>query len=298
MSNPTCPACHGETGVFVKTRDYNQRLSEKEFVYFQCRDCGLIFLDNVPDNLGDFYPGTYHYFPEDDEELAACAERERYKIELVKAYCPSGRLVEVGPSWGAFSWLAKQAGYDVTAIEMNPECCSYLRDRIGVRVMEGHDEIAALASIEQRVDVITLWHVIEHLGKPWEFIRAAVDRLNEGGVLVLAAPNPEAFQFKLLRSRWVHIDAPRHVTQLTPGYLRHLAESMGMECVLLTTRDKGSLGWNTFGWEYSFMNIFHVPFLRKVAFVVGKVVALFCSVFDGREGNGSAYTLVLKKTAR
>jgi len=298
MGNNPCPACGNETSIFIKTKDYNQCLSKEEFVYLQCQHCGLIYLDNAPADLGAFYPDTYHYFPKDDDELAACAEHDRYKIELVNAYHQPGRLVEIGPSWGAFTWLAKQAGYDVTAIEMNAMCCDYLRHRIEADVIECHDEAEALSSIGQQVDVIALWHVIEHLRKPWEFMRVAAERLNEGGILVLAAPNPDAFQFRLLRSRWVHIDAPRHVTQLRPDYLRRLAEAAGLECILLTTRDKGSLGWNVFGWEYSFMNMFRRPLLRRFAFLVGRLTALVLRAFDNREGNGAAYTIVFRKVAR
>ena len=56
-----------------------------------------------------------------------------------------------------------------------------------------------------------MWHVIEHLRRPWEVIERAAANLQDGGVLAIATPNPRALQFKLLRRRWAHLDAPRHL---------------------------------------------------------------------------------------
>ena len=94
---------------------------------------------------------------------------------------------------------------------MDGRCCRFLRETVGIDVLEGPDTIGLLKSAPT-VDVIVLWQVIEHLPDPWGVIAAAVERLAPNGLLIIDTPNPEAFQFRVLGSRWAHVDAPRHVT--------------------------------------------------------------------------------------
>ena len=61
-----------------------------------------------------------------------------------------------------------------------------------------------------------MFQIIEHLIDPWDTLQAAAESLLPGGVLVVATPNPGAFQFRFLRGRWTHVDAPRH-TALIPS---------------------------------------------------------------------------------
>ena len=65
-------------------------------------------------------------------KLARSVGPERYKIELVKRFSSGGRLLELGPGRGGFAFLAKEAGFDVSAIEMSGESCRFLR-REGIR---------------------------------------------------------------------------------------------------------------------------------------------------------------------
>jgi len=217
-----------------------------------------------------------------------------YKVELVQRFKTDGKLIEIGPASGGFSLLAKDAGFEVTAIEMNHLCCSFLEKVVGVSVIESTDELASLESADP-ADVIALWHVIEHLRAPWDLIRIAASKLRPGGILVLAAPNPRSLQFRLLGPRWVHIDAPRHVMLPSPEFIARVAEEHGLQVALLTTRDKGSLGWNKFGWQFLLANPFQSRFLRRIAGMVGKIIAWVMTPLEAREGAGTAFTIVLKK---
>src|SRR5205085_9122902 len=102
------------------------------------------------------------------------------KIELVMQFVRKGRLLEIGPSWGAFCLLAKRAGFSVEAIEMDPDCCEFLNSSIGVRAIGRSDEASALAEAA-RPDVIAAWHVLEHMQDPWKMIDAAAAQLATGG---------------------------------------------------------------------------------------------------------------------
>lgn len=294
MNDSVCSYCQGKTSSRFRAKDINRRISNELFEYHQCKSCGLLFLRNVPQDLGAYYPNDYYYIPSGTEELARCAAPERYKLELVRQFKTSGKLIEIGPASGNFAYLAKQAGFDITAIEMSHRCCVFLRDVVGVSAIESTNEVASLREAAE-ADVIALWHVIEHLTAPWEIIQTAARKLKPGGVLVIAAPNPKSFQFRILKTRWVHIDAPRHVTLPSPEFIMRVAAECGLRTVLLTTRDEGSLGWNEFGWQFFFLNFFTNSYARRIMNLLGRIVSRIMAPLESREGAGTAYTMVLTK---
>lgn len=278
------------------TRDYNRAVTGEVFRYLICTRCKLASLENVPNDLGPYYVSGYHMQPASEAAIEAGVAHEQYKIDLVRRFSPPGRLLEIGPSWGAFCLLAKRAGYSVEAIEMDPDCCEFLTKRIGVRAICRSDEAAALSEAT-RPDVIAAWHVLEHLRDPWRLVDAAAERLAPGGVLVLALPNPGALQFKLLGRYWAHVDAPRHLHMIPPDVLRLRAERAGLTQEMCTTTDAGSLGWNEFGWIHSLPHFATGAFAKRALRFAGRKISALTAIAEKREGVGSAYTSVFRKPA-
>lgn len=293
-ASATCPNC-GAAAVHAFTiPDVNRRISVDPFHYNRCPSCGLVFLANIPRDLGRYYPADYYATRQTAEQLAVNARLEKYKIEIVQRFVKAGRLCEVGPGGGGFVWLAKSAGFDVTAIEMDSAVCEFLTKTVGIRTINSQDVPAALES-QPSFDVIALWHVIEHIPDPWPVFLAAAARLNPGGVLLLAAPNPESFQFGVFGARWVHVDAPRHVVLIPLDLLTRHARDAGLEPALVTTTDPGSLGWNTFGWQHTLGNFWPHPLIKRVMMHIGCLISLVMSPFERREFRGSTYTAVYRK---
>lgn len=292
----TCGACGQPMHFFFTARDYNRSVTREAFHYFRCPDCGLISLANVPENMGPYYSTGYHMLPGSEAALEHGAEHERYKIEIVQRFVKSGTLLEIGPSWGAFCLLAKRAGFSVEAIEMDRICCEFINTKLGIRAINSTDERAALDEANP-ADVIALWHVIEHLCDPWALIARAVEQLKPNGILIIAAPNPDAFQFGLFGARWTHVDAPRHVHLLPIRLLRRKLAGHGLEELLATTTDPGSLGWNEFGWIFSLANMAKPPLVKRLLRIVGRLLSRLFSRHEGVEGRGSGYTVVFRKPA-
>jgi SAM-dependent methyltransferase len=298
--NPSCPNCHAATVEAYDARDLNRNISNETFTYFRCVSCNVVFLSPVPTDLGRFYTTDYYGLQGTQETLARGAEGERYKIDIVKQFQRKGRLLELGPGGGGFVYLAKQAGFDVSAIEMSPDSCRFLTETVGVRAVQSAETAEALMAEEATYDVIAAWHVIEHLSDPWATFDAAVARLAPGGILVLAAPNPAAFQFKVLRKLWAHLDAPRHVLLIPIAVLTGRAEALGLKTKLVTTTDVGSIGWNRFGWTVSLQNILPTRpsrVFRPLADRVGGALTSLLRPIEEAGQNGSAYTVVFQKDA-
>lgn len=290
----TCSFCKGKYEVLFTTKDFNRKISQRDFVYFRCPACKLISISEIPDDLGNYYTSEYYRIPS-LAKLKRIVRAERYKIGMVvKEFVKSGTLLEVGSAFGVFAYQAKEAGFIMDAIEMDGRCCDYLKNVIGVNAVQSDMPHKAVESMKKH-DVIAMWHVLEHLANPWECLDAMAENLSPEGILVIATPNPEAFQFKLLKADWPHIDAPRHLYLIPANLLIQRLKPLGLEPVMLTSNDKGAQSWNRFGWQRYLMNRFSNKLAQKAAFILGYIVSLPMGLWERRDFNGSAYTIILQK---
>lgn len=222
------------------------------------------------------------------------AAPERYKLDLVRPFAPGGRLIELGPAIGGFAAQASDAGYETSAIEMDPESCRFLRDVVGIEVHETADPAPALRE-HGPFEVIAMWQVLEHLPDPRPVLEAAAGALAPGGVLAIAAPNPEALQFRLFGARWTHVDAPRHLSMIPSRTLISVGSELGLEVALLTMTDIGTLGWNYFGWRESLAGYGSGDRARSVLRLAGSVLTRVMAPAERRARNGATYTLLLRR---
>lgn len=289
-----CGQCGGAARRYLTGRDLNQAITDERFVYFRCLRCGLVFLDPVPSDLGRYYPSGYHRIPASIEELEQGNQHERYKLAAIGTEGRRRTLLEIGPSHGKFAHLARQAGYDVAAIEMDPDCCRFLRETVGVRVHQSNDVAGTLATLGA-FDAIALWHSIEHLPDPWPLLDSLAGHLRPGGVVALASPNPRALQLRLFGPYWVHLDAPRHVMLIPPEIIEARLARQGLRRTLLTTTDQGARDCNGMSWVHS-------PRRRFPAWAFGEALEPLRIRLDYRlkkleatDPHGSAYTIVMRK---
>ena len=224
-----CSYCGADAREIFVAKDLNQMLSGEEFEYFRCRSCALIFLAPIPENLGAYYVPSYSaYRIPSMDDLSERAETERYKLAIIRRLRDTGRLLEIGPGFGAFAHLAKQGGFEVEAVEMDERCSEFLKGTLGIRTVVT-DRVSSAVPQLGRYDVVTLWHVLEHLPDAWESLRALASRLDEGGFLVITTPNPDSVQFSVFGRYWTHLDAPRHVQLIPSKLLVDHAHSLGLE---------------------------------------------------------------------
>lgn len=243
--SPACASCGSQTNVAFRAQDLNQRITDAVFTYYRCPACSLIFLSPIPENLGDYYNSQYDVYdkPATTAELAARAEEERDRIDLVKRFVSGGRLLDIGPAYGAFAYLAKHSGFEVDALEMDEGCCQYLTHVVGVRAVHSMDPQATLASAG-RYSAITLWHVVEHLSDPWGALATAAEHLEPGGILAIIAPSPDALHLRVFRQYWSRLEAPRHVALIPATLLVERLQATDLRCIYRTTvtRDSFLLG--------------------------------------------------------
>jgi 2-polyprenyl-3-methyl-5-hydroxy-6-metoxy-1,4-benzoquinol methylase len=244
-----CRLCDGDADIAFRTRDRNRGLSEQVFTYWRCRACKTIFLADVPSDLGLYYPDDYYALPS-PAELDRVAQNEAPKLALLRPWVRAGTLIEVGAGYGLFARAARNAGFDVTAIEMDERCCGYLTSVVGVRTVQSDTPEEVLANLPASSTVVS-WHSLEHLSQPWTVLERAAQTLEVGGVLAIAMPNPDSLQLSVLGARWAHIDAPRHLFLIPLAALEARAGQLGLALAYVTSNDRAGRHWNWFGWEYA-----------------------------------------------
>lgn len=292
-----CPYCDAKARPFLSAGDVNRRISDQVFTYSKCTDCGLVFIDEIPKNIASFYAGGYQPIPASLTELQHLAKTEKYRLEPILRHKGRGKLLELGPWIGIFSSNAKDAGFDVTAVDMNNDCVEFLQNVLGIRAFQSDDPAAAVANLDDRFDVVVLWHCLEHFPKPWEVIKQISRVLQPGGVLLVALPNIESYEFSVLKSSWTHIDAPRHLHFYPLASLTALCSANELSCVEATTSDQLSRmlrrsSWHAWGkglvpWSPFVGRAFGVVMGRLAGFVIGSA--------GRREGAGAGLTAVYRK---
>ncbi len=249
----TCPYCNAPADFLLYAQDENRRSTAETFVYYRCLGCGLIFVHPLPADLSAYYVGDYHAQPATESERAWHGRLEAIKLAYVQRYARGKRLLEIGPSYGAFLRLAKQAGFAPEAIELDAECVAALNAE-GIPTVQSTDPAQALKALGQ-YDVIGMWHVIEHLPAAWEVIAEAARHLAPNGILIIAAPNPQALTFRLFRARWSYLDAPRHVRLLPMRLVERVARENGLAPILRTAGNAEARWHNFAAWRGSLINL-------------------------------------------
>ena len=295
-SEPRCPDCGGPAPALLRSSDLNRRVTDAEFDYRRCASCGLVFLDPIPADIARYYTRDYYAIPSGKAALEGQAHAERMKVEIVRRHVPSGRLVEVGAGYGAFLQAASAAGYDVTGIEMDPASCEFIAGELGLPAVNSTDIDGELRR-RRPWDVIALWHVIEHLEDWRATLVAAAETLAPGGVLVLAAPNPAALQFRVLGRRWVHLDAPRHLQLIPLPVLLQRAASLGLRPLEAGTGRGASFGWNRFGWQASLAHLRPGREPGRLARSAGRALGFAFDPLERLPRSGSTYIVLLQRPA-
>jgi SAM-dependent methyltransferase len=139
----------------------------------------------------------------------------------------SGRALDVGCGDGSFLAALAEQGWEVYGTELSALIAASARHRLGDRIHAGEMESAAYP--EASFDLVTFWHVLEHLSNPKQALVEARRLVKSDGMVVIAVPNIGSFQAQLFREDWLHLDVPRHRWHFDSTTLPRLAEHCGFD---------------------------------------------------------------------
>jgi len=154
---------------------------------------------------------------------------DRQRLALIgRLVPPPGRLLDAGAGRGRFVASARDAGYQASGVEPSLRGVQAAAE-MGIELQHAGIEAAEVAL--GSYDVVSLWHVLEHLGDPAAALERIGGWLRPGGVLLVGVPNLDSLQARLGGERWFHLDAPRHRIHFTPRGLELLLGAHGFALV-------------------------------------------------------------------
>lgn len=293
-----CPFCGGPGTRMFDAWDRNRETTRERFAYARCRTCGTVFMVDPPADLGRYYSEEYYQFGSDGEPAWKTDEPRMqaasYRVDLLRSRTAPGRLIEIGAGTGAFASAAQSAGFQVSAIEMSERCCRYLSEREGINAICSDRPLDAIASLPP-ARVVALWHVLEHLRSPAEVLVRVAEKVEPGGVLAIGVPNPRSLQFRVLRSRWAHLDAPRHLCLMPPAALIGKGRDLGMTSVALSTNDPDGLECNFFGWVSALRRRPAIGPTPDLVSHTARAIERTLTPLERTGDRGSAVTILMRK---
>jgi 2-polyprenyl-3-methyl-5-hydroxy-6-metoxy-1,4-benzoquinol methylase len=185
-----------------------------------CRECGLVYTNPrpVPSERSRYYP---HLAYPEDPSLAE-------KLEILDSHIRKGRALDVGCG-RAFFLNSLKKRFEVMGIEIDKESAALAEREFDISVFKG--EIADFALNGDPFDLITFWHSLEHMPDPKAALKKAHALLKKRGFLIIAVPNLGSVQARLFRSRWYHLDVPRHLYHFSKETLSRMIEDSGFSLV-------------------------------------------------------------------
>lgn len=180
-----------------------------------------------PDELSKYYESDSYISHTDSQEgLMAFMYQavKKYslalKLRLITTFSRgTGSLLDIGCGTGEFLKLAKNHKWEVKGIEPN-EKARNLGFQKGIDIKENIEQCEGLV-----FDVVTLWHVLEHLPNLENTIQKIEAFVKPGGVLIIAVPNFKSFDAKYYKNYWAAYDAPRHLWHFSKNSMPALFSS-------------------------------------------------------------------------
>ena len=237
---PACPVCGSTERTHMATGyDYEYESCGNAWLVWTCQACSHAWLDPRPadSTLPTIYPSNYYSYDYEKRinPIAVWGKRwlDRRKFSKLLSHLqrPFESYLDVGCSTGRFLELAQSLGAQpdrTSGIELDAELVRALRER-GLNAECSRVEDSEMLRNE-KFDLITMFHVIEHVSDPRDVISRLAQSLNPGGVLALETPNLQSLDARLFRAGlWGGYHFPRHWHIFTPVSLTKAMRDCGLE---------------------------------------------------------------------
>ena len=215
-----CPVCNStQFSQIMVCEDYT--VSRETYPIVQCSSCGFKFTNPRPEanELGKYYKSEDYVSHSNTKKgfiNSTYQSVRKYtllkKLQLISKYFKTGKILDIGCGTGEFLNICKNAKWNTIGIEPSPDARKMAIENYGLDVRE-EAEINNLES--GSFDIITMWHVLEHVPNLNERIEDIKRLIKPNGVIIIAVPNCESLDAKIYKENWAAYDVPRHLYHFT-----------------------------------------------------------------------------------
>lgn len=227
-----CPVCQSNSfQTLFPCVDYTT--TQESFQVQSCNSCSFTFTNPRPEdeNLGKYYESNDYISHTNSQKglFNRVYQRVRNyaiqsKYNLVNHLNNSGLIIDYGCGTGEFLGYVQKQGRKVMGIEPSESARQQAINNHQLNVIPVTD-FPNLP--HQSANIISLWHVLEHVSNLRETIAKFHSILNDRGHLVIAVPNCSSLDAQIYGPLWAGYDVPRHLWHFTPKTMKELVESEG-----------------------------------------------------------------------
>ncbi|WP_417367598.1 class I SAM-dependent methyltransferase [Flavobacterium beibuense] len=222
-----------ENNVYITVKDHS--VSGEEFQLLLDADLGLLKThpQPAPENLGSYYESDDYISHTDGkrslfEKLYHVVKQKalRDKLSIIKKHHPEkGKLLDIGAGTGDFLVTAKNDGWDSFGIEPSEKAKK-------IAVSKGISFKNDIKELENSsFDVVTMWHVLEHVPDIQQHIAELKRILKPNGLIIIAVPNYNSYDAKHYGKFWAAYDVPRHLWHFSKISIKQLFSKQGMDLI-------------------------------------------------------------------
>lgn len=237
MQFVNCDICKG-----IETKPLFKRQNKENRDYFLgpivvCQTCGLAYVNpRSEDRLETGNNLKESNLKQQNSRISEqFLDEERWKkkdfadrLTIIKKYKSEGKLLDVGCGIGFFLQVAQESGFEAKGIDPSFLVSNFARQKLGLDVLTG--TLMDMRYPEQSFDIITSFHVLEHVPSPSELLVEMKRILKDDGILAIEVPNINNLFTKLLGFRFKScFDCAQHYYYFTKRTVRHLLEKNGFE---------------------------------------------------------------------
>jgi len=237
-----CPVCDGKAfSPFLTCTDFF--VSGEQFSIKQCNSCGFKITENIEDedNIGPYYQSE-NYISHSNTSKGIVNSvyhsvrkymlgRKRSLVETATGI-RKGYILDVGTGTGFFLNEMKECGWQVTGTEKSSDARDFAKNEFNLENLPS-EKLFTLK--DKSFDVITLWHVLEHIHLLNKNMETFARLLKNDGKLLIAVPNHESYDAKHYKEFWAAYDVPRHIWHFAPKQMKQFGEKHGFKLVSLHT---------------------------------------------------------------
>ena len=233
-----CPICNSNSiKLYLRSKDFS--VSKEEFCIVKCSDCEFHFTNPRPEDndLWKYYVSD-HYISHNNANNSIFEKTYQIvrkfavirKYSLITRMIKRGSILDIGCGTGDFLSKCKRNKWDTMGIEPN--------DIARNKAIENHDltveKSTNLESFSRKFDIITMWHVLEHVTELNTTVAEFKRLLSNNGKVIIAVPNLKSFDCSYYKKYWAGYDLPIHLYHFTKNSITKLFKKHGFS--LLKTK--------------------------------------------------------------
>lgn len=229
-----CPVCKNtQFDNYMICDDHS--ISGESFALVKCRSCELVFTNPRPEenNLAKYYQSD-QYISHTDKANSLI----NLVYKLVRTYTLNqkaslirkinngvGSLLDYGCGTGDFVKTTSKKDWQAFGYEPDPEARKLASSKNPDKILD------SLKQCPEELDIITAWHVIEHISDLTSTLKTLTKKLKSGGHLIVAVPNHRSLDAQHYKEYWAAYDLPRHLYHFDRDSMEQLAKKIKLKIV-------------------------------------------------------------------